>query len=266
MGTKQKPEPHKTLRNLQNNSRFYVLCFSLLLSILVAATLRLQIVSTQLWYIRMEQCFGLLSLVYLYFALIISPFGSLVGRRSWMGYVLFARRAIGVSAAYFALLHVAIALWGQIGGLEGLTLLPEWFQWSIGFGSVTFLLLLAMAATSFDKAIQWLTVPRWIFLHRLIYGGGVLVLIHIWMIGTHVAYRSVQLVLFGSMLLFFALESYRVARLIAKRFIVRDQRYVYAVATTLTVLSVIAMLLFSQVVQNYHTKHHDAVDGHQGHL
>jgi DMSO/TMAO reductase YedYZ heme-binding membrane subunit len=86
--------------------------YSLLISLGVTAWLRLQISSDQLYYIRLEQVFGFIGLAFLYIALIISPLSLLFKQNQGVKYMLFARRAIGVSAAYFAVLHASVALWG----------------------------------------------------------------------------------------------------------------------------------------------------------
>ena len=90
-------------RSLLDNSRFYILATSFLISLAVIGFLRLQIPSDQLFYIRTQQVFGLLAIFYWYVALIISPIGHVIGKHR-MKKVEFARRAIGVSAFYFVLL------------------------------------------------------------------------------------------------------------------------------------------------------------------
>ena len=132
----------KTIQNLPDNSRFYVLVFSVLLSIFVLCLLRVQISGDQLFSIRAGQAFGYISAVHLYLALVVSPLKKVVGGgRRWVQNLEFSRRAIGVSAAYFAFLHAAVALWGQIGGFGGLTLLPERFVWSLAFGVIALVVL-----------------------------------------------------------------------------------------------------------------------------
>jgi hypothetical protein len=110
-----------TLKTLTSNSRFYILLSSFLISLLVISDLRLNFASDQLFYIRSEQVFGLLAMVYWYIALIISPLKSVIGTHS-LRQATFARRAIGVSAAYFVLLHAVIATWGQLGGSRRVTI------------------------------------------------------------------------------------------------------------------------------------------------
>jgi sulfoxide reductase heme-binding subunit YedZ len=47
---------------------------------------------------------------------------------------------------------------------------------------LTFVLLLALAATSFNAAIRWMGAPRWQALHRVVYVAAMLALLHFyWM-------------------------------------------------------------------------------------
>jgi len=88
---------------LFNNSRFYILLTTILLSILIASIARLNISTDQLFYIRTQQLFGFVCILYWYLALIISPIGYVIDKKR-IKHFIFARRAIGVSAAYFATL------------------------------------------------------------------------------------------------------------------------------------------------------------------
>ncbi len=203
---------------LLDNPRFYILATAVTLSVLIPSWLRLTVPSDQLFAIRVEQVFGYTCLVCWYVALIASPLQKQLGGRFGTNYLVFCRRAIGVSGAYFALLHVLISLFGQIDGLSGLALLPPKFLWSIGLGTLALFILLAMAATSFNKVIAFMTYPRWKMLHRLGYIGGLAVLLHIWMIGTHLSYLSFRSVIFVFLTLLFRLESVRIADNLAKKY------------------------------------------------
>lgn len=241
---------------LLNNSRFYVLAFSFLLSILAFSWLRIQITSDQLFLIRAQQTFGLLSVTYWYLALSISPLGYVIGKHRTK-YLEFARRGIGVSAFYFALLHGSIALWGQLGGLSQIQYLPTLFRWSLLCGLVAFIVLLILAATSLDKVIDFMTFKRWKLLHRLIYLGGILAVLHIWTIGTHLAYNGVQLAAFFALLILGGLELFRVVKLINDKHLHLPtmERSVLFVSTWLAFIFL--LLMMPSFVQNYHSRHDD---------
>lgn len=242
--------------SLLNNSRFYILASSILLSIATAAYLRLQIPSDQLYYIRVQQVFGLLCLLYWYVALVISPIGYIVGKHR-MKHIEFARRAIGVSAAYFATLHAAVALWGQLGGISELALLPPLFKWSLAGGSIALLILLIMAATSFDKVVSFMTYKKWKWLHRLVYTGLVLAVLHIWTIGTHLAYVPVQWIALAALVILSGLELYRMSYLLNKKWLREGKAEVFIIFISLWAVVVTAIFMMPVFIHNYHSQHVD---------
>ncbi len=116
------------------------------------------------------------TLRFLLLALAATPLRRLSG---WNG-LLRHRRLLGLAAAGYALLHLLIyavldqgLLWSQIGG----DILKRPF---ITAGMAAFVLLLPLAATSFDAAVRWLGARRWQGLHRLVYPATVLALLHFW--------------------------------------------------------------------------------------
>jgi len=242
--------------HLLNNSRFYILCFSLLLSVMVFAWMRLQIPSDQLFYIRTQQIFGLIAILFWYFALVISPIGYVIGKQR-MKKVEFTRRAIGVSAFYFALLHSVIALWGQLGGLSQIQYLPTLFQWSLGGGAVALAVLTIMAITSFDKVVTFMTFRWWKWLHRLVYFGGILVILHIWTIGTHLAYTNVQIAALVGLIILSGLELFRVTKLLNRKYLKLARTEAATVFLALWVIVVGLVLAIPVLVDNYHSRHTD---------
>ena len=239
---------------LVHNARFYILCGTLIVSLAMAALLRLHIMSDQLYYIRLEQSYGLLSIICLYLAMLISPLQKALGVRPWLQRLVFMRRAIGVSAAYYAVLHMTIALWGQIGGIGAIKLLPVFFVWSLSFGLAAIIILLVMAATSFDAVIKRMTFFRWKLLHRLIYIGGVLIILHVWIIGTHVAYGWAQLAASLAVALLLGLEALRAAKQLAKRYTALN-RYVTLTAIGIWIAGLGSLAVIPLAVERYHTKH-----------
>lgn len=259
----------QTVRDLPSNARFYILLFSLLLSVLIVCWLRTQILSDQLLYIRTQQVFGFISLGFLYVALILSPLSKAVGDRPAMKFWLFSRRAIGVSAFYFAFLHFIVALFGQVGGPDGLGLLPDRFIWALGFGAVALFVLFLMAITSFDKAVRFMTYRKWKWLHRFVYGAGILIILHVWMIGTHMVYGWVQWALFVPVVIFFGLEAWRITGNFAKRFPeFQSKEYFITIFLTLWLLWSLALACLPGLVANYHsghTEHSQREGGKHGH-
>jgi sulfoxide reductase heme-binding subunit YedZ len=253
---------------LLNNSRFYILAFSVLLSTAVFSWLRLQIPSDQLFYIRAEQVFGLLCVLYWYVALVISPIGYVIGKQR-MRHIEFARRAIGVSAFYFALLHAVVALWGQLGGLGQVHYLPSLFKWSLLGGGIALGVLFIMAATSFDRVVRFMTFRWWKWLHRLVYAGGILAVLHIWTIGTHLAYTNVQLAALIALVVLSGLELFRVTTLLNRNYFHFAKPEAFTMFLSMWLVVVGLILVTPKFVHNYHSRHvsheHAPASHNQGH-
>jgi DMSO/TMAO reductase YedYZ heme-binding membrane subunit len=246
----------ESISRLFYNSRFYVLISSFLLSIVVVSALRLSIMNDQLYIIRTEQVFGLIGILYWYAALIISPLGYVIGKEKLQA-LEFARRAIGVSAAYFALLHASVALYGQLGGIHGIVLLPTIFLYSLCAGGIALFILLIMALTSFDRVITYMTFTRWKWLHRLVYVGGVLAVLHIWSIGTHLEYDWVRLTAFVGLSLLAVLEAYRTLTLLSRKYNLLKDTGEFIVFHTLASLILIGLILsIPSLVPSYHMSQH----------
>ncbi|MES2876661.1 MAG: ferric reductase-like transmembrane domain-containing protein [Patescibacteria group bacterium] len=246
--------------SLLSNSRFYVLVSTVLLSIIVVAFFRLTISSDQLFYIRTQQFYGLLCIFYWYTALIISPIGYVIGKQRTK-HIEFARRAIGVSAAYFAVLHAAVALWGQLGGFRGVGGLSPLFQWSLLAGLFGVVVLLLMAATSFDGVIKFMTFRRWKWLHRLVYVGGILAVLHIWSLGTHVGYGGIQLVAFVALVVLSGLEMFRLVTILARKHTsLANKRVFYSLFAGLWLVWIGLIASIPLAVENYRDVHSQHMD------
>lgn len=250
--------PNKEKYTLLNNSRFFVLVSSFFISLIVISFVRLQTTNDQVFYIRSEQIFGFLSIIYWYVALIISPLGYVIGKQRLV-HVAFARRAIGVSAFYFASLHMTIALWGQLGGINGLVHLPDSFRLSIFGGFVALFILFLMAMTSFDKVISFMTFRRWKWLHRLVYGGGVLAILHIWSVGTHLSYSPIQIIAFIALSILIGLEGFRLVTLLTKQYDeLKSKDYFYTLVITIWLVGSVSLFAIPGLIKNYHGAHHSA--------
>lgn len=111
-----------------------------------------------------------------------------------------ASRGIGLSVFSFAVLH---AVCGFIANLDGtvsaIRFLSARNQIAIGCSSLALLILLAMAITSMDKVISWMTYPKWKFLHRFVHAAAVLILVHVYLIGSHFTVTTTTLPLLVSL-------------------------------------------------------------------
>ena len=93
------------------------------------------------------------------------------------GRILLVRRMVGVAALLYALLHLMLFVADQKFNLEAVFAeLTKRVYLIIGFTAL--LGLVALGATSFDAAVRRMGGRAWQRLHRLVYGIGVLALVH----------------------------------------------------------------------------------------
>ena len=247
------------MRTLLSNNRFYILSFSIFLSLFIFAWLRLQISDDQLLIIRSQQIYGLTAMIYLYIALAISPISSIVGGGR-IKQLIFSRRAIGVSAFYFGLLHSVIAFWGQLGGFSNVELLPTLFIWSLIGGTIALVVMFAMTVTSTDGFIKAMSYRKWKWLHRSIYIGGILILLHVWSLGTHMVSPAIQLIFLAALALLTALEVFRALQFLNKKYQIfsKEEAMVTGIAAWAIVVTLI--VITPSIVPNYHSRHTDKSD------
>lgn len=173
------------MNSLFRNIRFYILTFNFFLGLGFYFWVRSVFADEQLQIIRLTQIYALTALSYLYLALLATPFCATFKNFIWKAQYLKARRAIGVSTFFFALIHASLAFFGQLGGFPGLWFLTSNYLLAISLSFISLLILSAMAATSFDYVIAKMTFKKWKKLHRLIYIAALFILIHGLMLGTH---------------------------------------------------------------------------------
>jgi sulfoxide reductase heme-binding subunit YedZ len=110
--------------------------------------------------------------------LLVSPL------RYHTGWTVLARwrRMLGLFVFFYASLHLLAYAWLDMG-FDLAELLPDIVKRPfITVGMVAWVLLLALAATSFNRAIKALGARRWQLLHRAVYGvAGLGVLHFFWM-------------------------------------------------------------------------------------
>ena len=116
------------------------------------------------------------ALRWLCITLAVTPARVLLGWPELLRY----RRLLGLSAFGYAVLHLlAYALFDM--GLDLADIAHDIAKRPfILLGFATWLILLPLAATSFNRAIRWLGPQRWQALHRLVYLAALLVVLHFW--------------------------------------------------------------------------------------
>lgn len=202
------------------NNRFYILLFSAIFSLgiyfWVASSFEEGIIHTT----RLAQFYGLTAVTFLYFTLLAGPLCYILPKSAFTEQYKHARRALGVSAFYFSLLHGCLSFFGQLGGFEGLPYLSNTYLFNVTIGAISLLILYLLAITSFDFVIKKMSFPKWKILQRFVYLSGFFTLIHVLMLGTH--FRSLnefipQIFLSALAILLF-LEANRIDTFLTKKF------------------------------------------------
>lgn len=193
-----------------------ILSFSAIVAAYIYFTATTSTMSADLQKIRLVQFYAFTAVSYIYISLLVTPLYTVFPNLPWRGFMVRARRATGVSALLFALLHASFAFFGTLGGFPGLSFLTTSYLLSISLGATALLILLAMGSTSLDIAIRKLG-PNWKRLHRFIYLAAMLIVIHATLLGTHFADLSqlIPKVFFGAVFFLMLLEAIRFDRYLA---------------------------------------------------
>lgn len=91
--------------------------------------------------------------------------------------LVVVRRRLGVGTACYAGFHLFCFLGAQ-GFSLGQTASEIVLRVYLAIGLSAFLILLALAATSTDRALRWMGGPGWQVLHRLVYPAALLAVLH----------------------------------------------------------------------------------------
>ena len=107
-------------------------------------------------------------------AMMLSPLLSLLGPRIWLTWLIQRRRALGVAAFSYAVLHLIFYTidMGNLGDI-----LAEFLALGIWTGWAAMLLFVPLAVTSNDASMRMLK-KGWKRLQRLVYPAAILVLVH----------------------------------------------------------------------------------------
>ena len=204
---------HGKVQPLLNNSRFWVLSFGLIVSLIILGLVQQLVPAGNLQNIRLEQIYGFVSLFLLFLALLATPLTKAVSNLPLKDGFLHSRRAIGVLAFYYAFLHVLISFFKQLDGFRGLKYLDDKYLVSIVAGMTALLILMLMALTSMDWAVRALTFKNWKRLHRFVYAAGWLIILHVFLIGTHYIRHTIYFyITIAAIILLILLEIIRVSK------------------------------------------------------
>lgn len=121
---------------------------------------------------------GILSLVFLFISLIITPLRVLTGWNSIIAY----RRALGLYGFAYAVLHFIIYVaWDRMGSVSS-TIEEIVSRRFLLIGFIALALMLPLAVTSTNAMIRKLGPSRWKLLHRLAYVATILGVVHYYML------------------------------------------------------------------------------------
>ncbi|MFO1001298.1 MAG: FAD-binding oxidoreductase [Planctomycetaceae bacterium] len=142
---------------------------------------------------------GILSLVFLFLSLLISPLRWMTG---WGGWLAF-RRALGLYGFFYAVVHLVIYVGFDRALSLSSTLNEIWMRRFLQVGSVAIVLMVPLAVTSTNSMIQRMGPKQWKQLHRLTYVVVILGVLHYYMlvksdIRQPLAFAGVLTVLLGS--------------------------------------------------------------------
>ena len=121
---------------------------------------------------------GILSLVFLFLSLLITPLRWYTG---WGGWVAF-RRALGLYGFFYAVVHLVIYVGFDRALSVSSTLHEIWTRRFLQVGAVAILLMVPLAVTSTNAMIQRMGPKRWKALHRVTYLVAILGVIHYYML------------------------------------------------------------------------------------
>jgi sulfoxide reductase heme-binding subunit YedZ len=142
--------------------------------------------------------------------LCVTPARKILG----MPWLLRLRRMLGLFAFFYALIHVFI-YFAVDQSFDLQSILKDIVKRPfITVGFTAFVLLIPLAATSFNAAIKWLGAKRWQALHKAIYAIAILGVLHfLWAkLGKNIVFEPTMFALAVSVLLGWRVTQWRSAK------------------------------------------------------
>jgi DMSO/TMAO reductase YedYZ heme-binding membrane subunit len=215
--------------------------------------------SEELKYIRLSQIYSLTGLSLLYITLLISPLFAAIPNFPFKPYIIKARKGLGVSAFFFALLHGITSFFKLLGGFQGIPFLNQDYIQAILLSTTALIILAIMAITSIHFFIEKLG-KWWKRLHRLVYLAGILILIHALMLGTHFANLSTTIpqITLVALIVLILLEFIRIDRYLTSKY---SQLPPFVSTITLSTLASLLVIIYGTPyldgtkTANIHTRH-----------
>jgi len=128
-----------------------------------------------------------------------------------------ARRALGVSACWFALLHSYFGFYRLVGGLEGLRYWSSYFARSLLAGLLALAVLCALSLMSLPGLVRRMG-RSWKPAQRLLYAAAILTLVHVVTVTIHLRHlRAILIVTYALVTPLLMLELLRFDRWVVAR-------------------------------------------------
>jgi sulfoxide reductase heme-binding subunit YedZ len=157
------------------------LCFPIfvlaLVTILSISSLEKWEVARNSWLVR---GFGYAALISFALSFSVTPLNRLLllfKYKTIPVFMLAFRRALGISAACFALIHAGLVLYLQLEGNWGALIHIPFYR----AGLLALIMLLILLTTSYPRVLKLFRIKLWRHLHKLVYIIGFILLQHIWL-------------------------------------------------------------------------------------
>ncbi len=189
--------------------------------------------------------YGILAVVFLYLTLMASPLYIAFPKLPYKVIYLRARKALGLSAFSFALLHGLTSLRDVLGGLRMALKLGFSGLWPYFLGVVALGIMTLMAATATPQAVNKLG-RYWKMLHRFVYLAGTLVILHVAFIQSSLQLSFlVNFFCFLALSFLLTLQLYRLNKYLREKYILFKTVIFWPVASVTVVLVLFVSMIWN---------------------
>lgn len=225
--------------------RYIILTATVLLAVLLYSFTVNQFSDLAAAYVELGQNYAITALGLIYVSLIITPIYFAFPKLPFKALVVKSRRALGVSAFLFALMHALLEFFKIFGGFSNLQYLHGKYLLAFLLGFTALLILAAMALTSFNYAVKKMG-KYWKILHRFIYIAGFLTVVHVLIIGSDFADFSElgSLMYLVALIFLLILQAFRIDAWFVRKYPSWKPKLIFSILTVLIFLSSIALYYF----------------------
>ncbi|MDB4939876.1 MAG: Sulfoxide reductase heme-binding subunit YedZ [Candidatus Doudnabacteria bacterium] len=225
--------------------RYIIIIFSVVLAIVIKILVQRSLPLESLSDIRLGEIYALVTLIYLYLTLLVSPLYFNFPQTPFRALYVKARRSLGVSVFLFAALHSYYEFFKLLGGLSGLQFLSGKYLFATILGIIDITVLALLASTSFNYAVKKLG-KKWKMLHRMVYLAGIFIIIHALILGTHFINLSnaIPTIFFIALIVLMVLEAFRFGKYISGHFPKLSEQTASYLTATIFLAAIIYLYLY----------------------